>query len=137
MRSLIAHVCNSIFWLWQTAGGRRLHQKINFRSEHLRKIQTATTVSTALIFGSAANADSVDFITFATEGQNFQNTTLGAMTLSSSNGSLVCTGSYGGGLFVGLGGASDIIATFSTAVSSISVRAGDGGGDNDAFGLIA
>ena len=58
------------------------------------------------------------------------------MTLSSSNGTLIYTNNYGGGLYDGFGAASDITLTFSSAVSSISLRAGDGAGDLDAFGLL-
>ena len=83
-----------------------------------------------------AMAQAYDFSNFAANGQSFQGATLGLMTLSSENGTLIYTDNYGGGIFDGAGGASDITLTFSSAVSSVTVRAGDGAGDDDAFGLL-
>ena len=97
----------------------------------------ALVVAAALCsIGTSAQAQAYDFSTFSAEGQSYQGATLGVMTLSSSNGTLIYTNNYGGGLYDGFGAASDITLTFSSAVSSISLRAGDGAGDLDAFGLL-
>ena len=98
----------------------------------------ALAVAVAGLYAAApAMAQSYDFSTFSSEGQSYQNATLGVMKLSSENGVLIYTNSYGGGLYDGAGASSDITLLFSSAVTSVQVRAGDGAGDLDAFGLIA
>ncbi|MQA38792.1 PEP-CTERM sorting domain-containing protein [Rugamonas sp. FT29W] len=72
-----------------------------------------------------------------TDGQGYENATFGDLTMSSEAGNLKYVDSYGGGLFAGTGGDSDITFTFAHAVSNISIRAGDGAGDADAFGITA
>jgi len=98
----------------------------------------ALSVAVAGMFAAApAMAQSYHFASFASQGQSFQNATLGPMNLSSENGTLIYTSAYGGGIYDGNGASSNITMTFSSAVTSIAVRAGDGAGDLDAFGLIA
>ncbi|HEX5312735.1 PEP-CTERM sorting domain-containing protein [Aquabacterium sp.] len=91
----------------------------------------------ASLTAAPAMAQSYDFSNFAIDGENFHGVTLGNMTLNSENGTLFYTSNYGGGLVDGGAGTSDITLTFSSPITSISVRAGDGAGDLDAFGLIA
>ena len=80
---------------------------------------------------------SYDFSTFAVEGQSFEGATLGVMTLTSQSGDLKYTNSYGGGIAGNIAGgaAADINLAFSTPISQIAVRGGDGSGDSDAFSL--
>jgi hypothetical protein len=91
----------------------------------------------AALCSSGANAAvvSIDFSGISVEGQSYEGSTLGIMTITSEVGSVAYTNSYGGGLISGSGGSSDIFLTFSAPISSISIRGGDGGGDNDAFSL--
>ncbi|ELX13650.1 hypothetical protein Jab_1c22860 [Janthinobacterium sp. HH01] len=88
-------------------------------------------------WSAVAGAANYDFSTFMTDGQNYENATFGDLTMTSEAGNLHYTNSYGGGLFAGTGGDSDITFTFAHAVSNISIRAGDGAGDADAFGITA
>jgi len=90
-----------------------------------------------LCAAAPAMAQSYNFAGISTNGQSYQGATLGPMTLSSENGTLVYTSAYGGGIYDGNGGSSDITLTFSSALSSIAIRAGDGAGDLDAFGMTA
>ncbi|NRR30488.1 PEP-CTERM sorting domain-containing protein [Oxalobacteraceae bacterium] len=62
---------------------------------------------------------------------------MGDLHFSSEAGNLSYTDEYGGGLFSGTGADSDITISFAHAVSNISIRAGDGAGDPDAFGITA
>lgn len=85
-----------------------------------------------------ANAASYDLSDFSAEGQSYENVVLGPMTLSSEAGNLHYTNSYGGGIFAGYGADSDVYLTFAAPFSgSIAIRAGDGAGDSDAFGILA
>jgi len=102
----------------------------------IKKIALSAAVA-GLFAAAPAMAQSYNFASISSQGQNYQNATLGPMTLSSENGTLIYTSAYGGGLYDNNGASSDITLTFSSAVSSIAVRAGDGAGDLDAFGLIA
>ena len=102
----------------------------------IKKLALSIAVA-GLYAGAPAMAQSYHFASFSSEGQSYQNATLRAMKLSSENGVLNYTNSYGGGLFDGNGGSSDITMTFSSAITSIQIRAGDGAGDLEAFGLIA
>ncbi len=71
------------------------------------------------------------------EGQNFEGVTLDYATFTSETHSLQYTTGYGGGIYGGydLGGTSDIYIDFSVAVNQISITAGDGAGDLDAFAV--
>ncbi len=102
----------------------------------IKKLALFIAVSN-LCAAAPAMAQSYNFAGISSDGQNYQGATLGPMTLSSQNGTLIYTSAYGGGLFDGNGASSDITMTFSVGLSSIAVRAGDGSGDLDAFGLIA
>ena len=78
-----------------------------------------------------------DFSATSVEGQSYEGATLGVMTLTSESGDLSYTGSYGGGLITEPSGGStaDVELTFSSPISLLSVTAGDGSGDSDAFSL--
>jgi hypothetical protein len=89
-------------------------------------------------FFASANA-SATVINFASlglaEGQSVQGSTFSGVTFTGQSGTLIYTGAYGAGLYDGFGAANDITLSFSSGVSSLSLRAGDGGGDLDAFGV--
>jgi hypothetical protein len=99
----------------------------------------AIAAALSLCFAASAEAAVYDFSTFSTEGQSYEGVTLGNMTLNSETGSLQYTDSYGGGIAGNIpgGGADDVYLTFATAINGISLRAGDGDGDSDAFGITA
>ncbi len=101
-----------------------------------KQLASVLSMAAALV-AAPAMAQSYDFSNFATSGQSFQGVTLGNMTLASENGQLVYTDGYGGGIYDGFGGSNEITLTFAAPITAISVRAGDGAGDFDAFGLIA
>jgi hypothetical protein len=90
-----------------------------------------------LCFAASASAAVYDFSTFSTNGQSYEGVTLGNMTLTSETGGLYYTNSYGGGIGTGYGMVSDVYLSFATAINGISIRAGDGAGDLDAFGITA
>lgn len=101
-------------------------------------------IAVMMVLGTRDMANAVpytyDFSTFASEGQSFEGATLGIMTLTSESGDLIYTNSYGGGIGtegLGSGGGStaDVYFSFSAPINHISVRGGDGAGDNDAFSL--
>ena len=79
---------------------------------------------------------SYDFSAFGySEGQIIEGSTLDFATLTSENGDLNYTNSYGGGIFNDFdnGGTGDVYFSFSTPVDFLSFRGGDGAGDYDAF----
>lgn len=88
-------------------------------------------------WSAGAAAANYDFSTFMTDGQGYENATFGDLNMTSEAGNLKYTSLYGGGLLAGTGADSDITFTFAHAVSNISIRAGDGAGDADAFGITA
>lgn len=90
-----------------------------------------------MCFAVNAGATAYDFSTFSTEGQSYEGVNVGGMTLSSQVGDLHYTNGYGGGIMAGYGATSDVYLDFSTAINGISFRAGDGAGDEDAFGFSA
>ena len=108
-----------------------------FRSKNMFKQLASVLSMAAALVAAPAMAQSYDFSNFATNGQSFQGVTLGNMTLTSENGQLVYTDGYGGGIYDGFGGSNEITLTFAAPITAISVRAGDGAGDFDAFGLVA
>ena len=103
----------------------------------MTRLLAAAGLCLGLSWSAGAAATNYDFSTLLTNGQNYENATIGDLTMSSEAGNLTYTDSYGGGLFAGTGGDSDITFTFAHAVSNISIRAGDGAGDADAFGITA
>ncbi len=92
-------------------------------------IATALVVST-----SSASAQNFHFADFASEGQSFEGAQLGPMTLRSQSGVLVYSSTISG-LFDGYAGVYEVTMSFSQRMSAVSIRAGDNGGDSDAFGL--
>ena len=100
-------------------------------------------IAVMMVLGARDKANAVpytyDFSTFASEGQSFEGATLGIMTLTSESGDLIYTNSYGGGIGTELGSGGWInrgcLSFFSAPINYISVRGGDGAGDNDAFSL--
>lgn len=98
---------------------------------------TGSVTALSLFFAANVGAASYDFSTFSAESQSYEGVTVGEMLLTSEAGDLHYTNSYGGGIFAGSGGASDVYISFSTALNGISIRAGDGSGDADAFGFSA
>ena len=103
----------------------------------MTRLLAAAGLCLGLGWSAGAAATNYDFSTFMTDGHNYENATFGDLTMTSEAGSLVYTDLYGGGLLAGGGGDSDITFTFAHAVSNISIRAGDGAGDPDAFGITA
>ncbi len=100
------------------------------------RLRFPSIIAGLAVGATSLQAQSYNFNSFATHGQSFQGVTLGPMTLSSSNGTLIYTTRYGGGLFDNNAATSDITMTFLQAVSALTIRGGDGGGDLDAFGLL-
>lgn len=80
---------------------------------------------------------SYDFSAISVQGQNYEGVTLDYMTLTSQTGDLSYIDYYGGGLIANgsNGSTSDKYLAFSAPIDFISVRAGDGAGDDDAFSL--
>jgi len=68
-------------------------------------------------------------------GQSFNNTILDAATLTGETANLIYSENYGGGIYDSAGGDGDISILFSQAVNYLSITAGDGGGDSDAFAI--
>ena len=97
----------------------------------------AAALSAGLFSVGSATAAVYDFSAISTEGQSYEGVILDNMTLTSEEGWLYYTNNYGGGILAGEGGASDIYMNFSSAINGISIRAGDGAGDPDAFGITA
>jgi len=96
--------------------------------------------SVVLCIGSvtAANATlfSYDFSEMnCSNKQSFENTTLDFATLTGETNILVYTSEYGGGIYDDADGNTDITITFSEAVDFLSITAGDGAGDPDAFAV--
>lgn len=97
--------------------------------------------SATMIFGMASLSHAVlysyDFSAISVQGQNYEGVTLDYMTLTSQTGDLSYIDYYGSGLIANgnNGGTSDQYLNFSTPIDFISVRAGDGAGDADAFSL--
>jgi hypothetical protein len=71
------------------------------------------------------------------EGQSVEGSTFSGATFTSQQGNLSYTGSYGAGIANLPAGDSDIVVSFAGGVTSVSVRAGDGAGDDDAFSISA
>lgn len=92
----------------------------------------------ALALASAAQAAPVS-IQFSTRGlseaQSVEGSTFSGATFTSEAGDLHYTNSYGQGIFAGPGADSDVFISFAGSVDSVTVRAGDGAGDNDAFAI--
>lgn len=104
---------------------------------NITKIFAAVCV---LTFAAAAQATpiNIDFSALALgEGQSVEGSTFSGATFTSQAGDLHYTNSYGQGIFAGGGADSDIFVNFASGVNSVSVRAGDGGGDSDAFAISA
>ena len=70
-----------------------------------------------------------------THEQGLEGMVLDFATFTSETGALEYDATHGGGLRGNVAGTSDIVIAFSEPVYNISVTAGDGGGDDDAFAL--
>lgn len=103
----------------------------------MTRLLAAAGLCLGLGWSAGAAAANYDFSTFMIDNNGYENATFGDLTMTSEAGNLHYTSLYGGGLFAGTGGDSDITFTFAHAVSNISIRAGDGAGDADAFGITA
>ena len=108
---------------------RRFVPSLTFRVAFL-------ALGAALLVPSHAQAVSIDFSALGlSEGQSYENTTYDIAKFTSENSSLTYTNSYGAGLRTSGGSAWDVYVNFAAPIGSISVRAGDGAGDSDAFSL--
>ena len=91
----------------------------------------ALTMATA-----AATAGTIDFGTLGlAEGQSMQGTTIDGVTFTGQSGTLIYTNSYGAGIYDGVAATNDIELVFGAGVASLKLTAGDGAGDEDAFGV--
>lgn len=95
-----------------------------------------------LVFCLTGNAGAVlysyDFSTMGfSDGQNLEGMTRDYATFTSETTDLTYYSSYGAGIGTGYawGAAGDIYISFSTPVANLSFRAGDGGGDLDAYAV--
>lgn len=89
-------------------------------------------------FTKVANATlfSYDFSSMGYHhSQSLDNTLLDVATLTGETGKLIYSSYYGGGIYDNTGGDGDILITFSEAIDYLSITAGDGGGDLDAFAI--
>lgn len=109
-----------------------------------KRLSTATFRVALLALAAAVIAPSsalaipvnIDFSTLGlAEGQSYEGQTYDIATFTSENASLTYTNDFGAGLRTSEGSSWDVYVNFAAPVSSISVRAGDGAGDNDAFAL--
>ena len=102
----------------------------------MKKSLNAFVAAASLLAGSHVHAAIIDFSTLGfTEGQSIEGKTIQGATFTSENSSLTYTGSFGAGLRTSGGSSWDIQIALSGPASSVSVRAGDGAGDADAFAL--
>ena len=93
----------------------------------------------AISASASATSFSYDFSALGYfEGQIIEGSTLDFATLTSENGDLNYTNSYGGGILndYNNGATGDVYFGFSTPVDFLSFRGGDGAGDEDAFELF-
>jgi hypothetical protein len=105
-------------------------------------MRSIVALSVLLVLGAAVQADTYnyDFSTMGfSDGQNLEGMTLDAATFTSETGDLRYYSDYGAGIGTGYtwGAAADTYIAFSSPVSGLSFRAGDGGGDYDAFAVTA
>lgn len=96
--------------------------------------------SMLFVLGSAvqSGADTYDFSSMGfTDGQNLEGMNLGVATFTSETSTLMYQANYGAGIGTGptWGNAGDIYIEFSSPVSDLSFRGGDGAGDYDAFAV--
>lgn len=69
------------------------------------------------------------------ENQAIEGIMLDSATITSQSTNLVYTASYGSGIYANEGADSDIYITFSQAIHRLTITAGDGAGDFDAFAV--
>jgi hypothetical protein len=90
----------------------------------------------SVLVGQAGAAYTYTFSSMYSNGQSLEGTVLDSIaTLTSETGALSYTSSYGGGLWGNGTATSDIYINFSQAVCNVSVTAGDGAYDYDAFAI--
>lgn len=102
----------------------------------MKKLAMSALLGAVVLASANASATVINFASLGlAEGQSVQGSTFSGVTFTGQSGTLIYTGAYGAGLYDGFGAANDITLSFSSGVSSLSLRAGDGGGDLDAFGV--
>jgi hypothetical protein len=102
----------------------------------MKKLAMSALLGAVVLASANASATVINFGSLGlAEGQSVQGSTFSGVTFTGQAGTLIYTGAYGAGIYDGFGGANDITLSFSSGVSSLSLRAGDGGGDLDAFGV--
>lgn len=102
----------------------------------MKKSVFATLCCALTMMSATASAGTIDFGTLGlAEGQSVQGTTIDGVTFTGQSGTLIYTNSYGAGIYDGSAATNDIELVFGGGVASLKLTAGDGAGDEDAFGV--
>lgn len=98
-------------------------------------------LTTSLCLGMAATANALSY-SYDFGLEKYVNTARGTdslkldhATLTGETANLIYTQRYGGGIYDNIGGDGDITIEFSKAFNFLTITAGDGGGDIDAFAV--